>query len=212
MMRAFRTALVQLRVCEDRVKNLSNAAKMIAKAKGNGAKLVALPECFNSPYGTQFFSQYAEIIPTGPTCKMLSQAAKEHSIYLIGGTFPEMENDKYYNTCTVWNPQGQLIAKYRKLHLFDIDIPGKITFKESEILGSGNALVVFNIEETKIGLGICYDMRFEELAKLYRLQGCELLVYPGMYLRKCGLPNFPVYIKPKNTTAIFHHGLLQHLK
>lgn len=182
-MRAFRTALVQLQVCEDRIKNLTNAAKMIAKAKENGAKLIALPECFNSPYGTQFFSEYAETPSAGPTCEMLSRAAKEHSVYLIGGTFPEVDNDKYYNTCTVWNPQGQLIAKYRKMHLFDIDIPGKITFKESEVLGAGNELVSFNMEGTKVGLGICYDMRFEELAKLYRLQGCELLVYPGRYFQ-----------------------------
>lgn len=179
-MRAFRAALIQLKVCEDRLKNIEHAAKMIAKAKENGAKVVALPECFNSPYGTKFFSEYAETISEGPTCKMLSQAAKMNSVYLIGGTFPELEGDKYYNTCTVWNPEGQLIAKYRKMHLFDIDIPGKITFKESEVLGAGNKLVTFNIDDTKVGLGICYDMRFEEFAKLYRLQGCELLIYPGM--------------------------------
>lgn len=182
-MRVFRTALVQLQVCEDRVTNLINAAKMISKAKENGAKLVALPECFNSPYGTSFFSQYAEPALTGPTCKMLSEAAKEHSVYLVGGTFPELDDNKFYNTCTVWNPQGQLIAKYRKMHLFDIDIPKKITFKESEILSAGNELVTFNLEGTKVGLGICYDMRFEELAKLYRLQGCELLIYPGRFLQ-----------------------------
>lgn len=181
MMRAFRAALVQLQVCEDRLKNLANAAQHIAKAKENGAKLVTLPECFNSPYGTNFFSEYAESVLTGPTSKMLSQAAKEHSIYLIGGTFPEIDGDKYYNTCTVWNPQGELIAKYRKMHLFDIDIPGKITFKESDVLGAGNELAMFNMEGTKVGLGICYDIRFEELAKLYRLQGCELLVYPGRF-------------------------------
>lgn len=178
MMRAFRAALVQLQVCEDRLKNLSNAAKRITEAKENGAKLVALPECFNSPYGTKFFSEYAESL-TGPTCNMLSQTAKDNSIYLIGGTFPEKEGDQYFNTCTVWNPQGKLIAKYRKMHLFDIDIPGKITFKESEILQPGNELVTFNMDGIKVGLGICYDMRFEELAKLYRLQGCDLMVYPG---------------------------------
>lgn len=180
-MRAFRAALVQLQVCEDRSKNITNAAKLIAKAKQNGAKLIALPECFNSPYGTQFFSEHAEVVCKGPTSEMLSRAAKEHCVYLIGGSFPEIDNNKYYNTCTIWNPQGQLIAKYRKMHLFDIDIPGKMTFKESEVLTAGNELVTFDLEGIKVGIGICYDMRFEELAKLYRLQGCELLVYPGMW-------------------------------
>ncbi|KAJ8944931.1 hypothetical protein NQ318_013079 [Aromia moschata] len=181
MMRLFRAALVQMKVGKDRGQNLANAARLIADAKKGGAKLVALPECFNSPYGTKFFNEYAETIPDGPTCEMLSNAAKEHSIYLVGGTFPEIENDKLYNTCTVWSPDGELLAKYRKMHLFDIDIPGGITFKESDVLRAGNELVTFNIEGVKVGLGICYDMRFEELAKLYRLQGCEILIYPGAF-------------------------------
>lgn len=179
--RKFKAALIQLMVQKDRNKNLENAFNLIKKAKNDGAKLVALPECFNSPYGTSFFKEYAEEINCGPTCNMLSKAAKENQIYLIGGTFPEVENSKYYNTCTVWDPNGNLIAKYRKMHLFDIDIPGKITFKESDILSSGNELSIFTMENMKIGIGICYDLRFEELAKLYRLNGCELLVYPGAF-------------------------------
>lgn len=180
MMRLFRAALVQLKVTEDRSKNLERAANLIQKAKYLGAKLVALPECFNSPYGTKFFKQYAESIPNGPTSEMLAKAARDYNVYLVGGTFPEVENNQYYNTCTVWNPEGELIAKYRKMHLFDIDIPGKITFQESDILSPGNELVTFDIEGIKVGLGICYDLRFEEMAKLYRLQGCHVLIYPGM--------------------------------
>nr|CAI5830260.1 unnamed protein product [Callosobruchus analis] len=180
-MKLFRSALLQLSVCEDRLKNLERAAKLIQQAKDLGAKLVALPECFNSPYGTKFFEEYAETIPNGPTCDMLSKAAKENNIFLVGGTFPEKDNNKFYNTCTVWNPDGQLIAKYRKMHLFDIDIPGKITFKESETLHPGNELVTFDFEGVKVGLGICYDLRFEELAKLYRLMNCQLLIYPGAF-------------------------------
>lgn len=181
MQRGFRAALVQMNVGTDRTKNLQNASGLIAKAKKEGAKLVALPECFNSPYGTNFFGEYAEKIPDGPTCKMLSKAAKENKIFLVGGTFPEIDQLHYYNTCTVWDPDGELIARYRKMHLFDIDIPGGITFKESDILRAGNEMAFFKIDNVKIGLGICYDMRFEELAKLYRLQGCELLIYPGAF-------------------------------
>ncbi|EFA07337.1 omega-amidase NIT2 [Tribolium castaneum] len=177
----FRAALVQCLVGKDRLKNLENASNLIHKAKSNGAQLVALPECFNSPYGTKFFDEYAESIPDGPTSKMLSEAAKKHSIYIIGGTFPERDDNKLYNTCTVWNPNGDLIAKFRKMHLFDIDIPGGITFKESDILCSGRDLVTFEMFGVTVGLGICYDLRFEELAKLYRIKGCKLLVYPGAF-------------------------------
>ncbi|KAJ8926058.1 hypothetical protein NQ315_009913 [Exocentrus adspersus] len=181
MMRLFRAALIQSRVGKDHAKNLDNASRLIAEAKKGGAHLVALPECFNSPYGTKFFNEYAEAIPDGPTCNMLSKAAKEHSVYLVGGTFPEVENGKFYNTCTVWNPEGNLLCKYRKMHLFDIDIPGGITFKESDVLHAGDEPVTFDFEGVRIGLGICYDLRFEELAKLYRLQGCEVLIYPGAF-------------------------------
>lgn len=177
----FKTALIQLMVGKERDKNLENASNLIKEAKQNGAKLIALPECFNSPYGTNFFKEYAEEIPNGPTCNMLSKSAKENSIYLVGGTFPEVEDSKYYNTCTVWDPNGKLIIKYRKMHLFDIDIPGKITFKESDILSSGKELGMFKMDDVQIGLGICYDLRFEELAKLYRLNGCKMLIYPGAF-------------------------------
>ncbi|KAF2896614.1 hypothetical protein ILUMI_09557 [Ignelater luminosus] len=181
MNKGFRAALLQLNVGKDRTSNLENAVDHIKKAKEGGAKLVALSECFNSPYGVKFFNEYAENIPDGPSCKMLSKAAKDNSIYLVGGTIPEREDSKLFNTCTVWNPDGEMIAKYRKMHLFDIDIPGGITFKESDALSAGNELVTFCIDDIKIGLGICYDLRFEELAKLYRLQGCELLIYPGAF-------------------------------
>lgn len=181
MQRGFRAALIQLKVGKDRTVNLRNAAEQIAKAKSAGARLIALPECFNSPYGTNFFNEYAESIPNGPTSEMLAKAAKEHGVYLVGGTFPEIDGGKFYNTCTVWNPEGELLVKYRKMHLFDIDIPGGITFKESDILTAGNELATFTVDNVKVGLGVCYDIRFEELAKLYRLQGCELLIYPGAF-------------------------------
>ncbi|ENN70795.1 omega-amidase NIT2 [Dendroctonus ponderosae] len=181
VMRTIRTALIQSRVGANRSENLENARKLISQAKTLGAQLISLPECFNSPYGTKFFNEYAESIPNGPTSEMLSKAAKDNNVYLVGGTFPEIENSKYYNTCTVWNPEGKLIAKYRKMHLFDIDIPGGITFKESDVLAAGNSLATFDLEGTKIGLGICYDLRFEELAKLYRLQGVEILIYPAAF-------------------------------
>nr|AEE63054.1 unknown [Dendroctonus ponderosae] len=181
VMRTIRTALIQSRVGANRSENLENARKLISQAKTLGAQLISLPECFNSPYGTKFFNEYAESIPNGPTSEMLSKAAKDNNVYLVGGTFPEIENSKYYNTCTVWNPEGKLIAKYRKMHLFDIDIPGGITFKESDVLAAGNSLATFDLEGTKIGRGICYDLRFEELAKLYRLQGVEILIYPAAF-------------------------------
>jgi omega-amidase len=179
--RTLRIGCVQLKVGANKTVNVTNALNKIREAKLKGAELVCLPECFNSLYGTKYFDEYAETIP-GETTNLLSEIAKELQIYLVGGTIPERDNTgKLYNTSTVWGKSGELLAKYRKMHLFDISIPGGITFKESDALSSGNDLAIFDIGDFKIGLGICYDIRFEELAKLYRKKGCNMIIYPGAF-------------------------------
>ncbi|XP_073421316.1 omega-amidase NIT2 isoform X2 [Dendrobates tinctorius] len=154
-MAKFKLALVQLLVSPVKSDNLKKASELIKKAAQQGAQIVALPECFNSPYGTTFFPEYAEKIP-GQSTQMLSDIAKECGIYLIGGSIPEEDCGKLYNTCTVFGPDGTLLIKHRKIHLFDIDVPGKIRFQESETLSPGDSLSVF-------------DTR------------CQLLVYPGAF-------------------------------
>jgi len=173
-------------VSQDKGENIKRAVKLISDAKSKGASMIVLPECFNCPYGTKYFPNYAEEIPNGETCRALSDVAKHHEIYLVGGSIPEKEGDKLYNTCTVWSPQGQLLCKHRKVHLFDIDIPGGIRFKESDNLSPGNSLTTFNMDNLKIGIGICYDVRFNEMAKLYRKKGVDMLIYPGAFNMKTG--------------------------
>lgn len=143
------------------------------------------------PYGCQYFPQYAEtILPIpppkdqSPSWHTLSSIAVEAKAYLIGGSIPEFvpETKKYYNTSLVFSPAGNLIATHRKTHLFDIDIPGKITFKESDVLSPGNKVTIFDLPEYgKIGLAICYDVRFPELATIAARKGAFLLVYPGAF-------------------------------
>lgn len=102
----------------NKLENLVHATNCIRKTvESDKPKIVALPECFNSPYGTKYFNEYAETIPDGKTCKTLSDLAKELNVYLIGGTIPECDeiDNKLYNTCTIWSPTGDLIAKYRKV-------------------------------------------------------------------------------------------------
>ena len=176
----FRLALVQLAVTASKADNLSRAAKLIKEAASKGAKVVALPECFNSPYGTSYFPEYAEKIP-GPSTETLMKVAKENSIFLIGGSIPEEDDGKLYNTCTVYNPEGNMVAKHRKVHLFNIDIPGKIRFQESETLSPGNTFTTFETPFGKFGVGICYDIRFAELGQIYAKEGCSVLIYPGAF-------------------------------
>ncbi|XP_014859569.1 PREDICTED: omega-amidase NIT2 [Poecilia mexicana] len=180
VMSKFRLAVVQLQVSSDKANNLSKVRRLVKEAAGQGGKVVLLPECFNSPYGTSFFSKYAEKIP-GETTQMLSEVAKENKLHLVGGSIPEEDGGKLYNTCAVFGPEGELILKHRKIHLFDIDVPGKIRFQESETLSPGNSLSTFDTPFCRVGVGICYDMRFAELAQLYNRKGCQLLVYPGAF-------------------------------
>lgn len=157
--RTLRIACIQLKVGSNKTENVARALEKIREAKSKGAELVSLPECFNSPYGTKYFPDYAEEIPTGDTSQFLSKISKELGIYLIAGSIPERSNNKLFNTSTIWGPQGDLLATYRKMHLFDIDIPGEITFKESDNLSAGDGLAIFNVKDFKIGVGICYDIR-----------------------------------------------------
>lgn len=178
--RKFTIALIQMRIKSSKSDNLQHAADLIEDAVKRGSSLIALPECFNSPYGTQYFAEYAENIP-GETSDFLSGLAKRHGVFLIGGSIPERDAAKLYNTCMVFGPDGTLLAKHRKLHLFDIDVPGRITFKESSVLSAGNTFTMFETPMCKVGIGICYDMRFAELAQVYAQSGCKLLVYPGAF-------------------------------
>ncbi|PGH12858.1 hypothetical protein AJ80_06567 [Polytolypa hystricis UAMH7299] len=184
-------ALVQLASGADKAVNLSHARSKVLEAAKAGASLIVLPECFNSPYGTQYFPKYAETLLPSPPSKeqspsfhALSSIAAEAKAYLIGGSIPEFvpESKKYYNTSLVFSPTGSLIATHRKTHLFDIDIPGKIRFKESEVLTAGNKITIVDLPEYgKVGLAICYDVRFPESAMIAARNGCFLLVYPGAF-------------------------------
>jgi omega-amidase len=175
----------------DKAVNLSHARSKVLEAARSGASLIVLPECFNSPYGTAYFPKYAEtLLPSppsesaSPSFHALSSMAKEASAYLVGGSIPEYapEIKKYYNTSLVFSPAGNLIATHRKTHLFDIDIAGKIKFKESEVLSPGNKVTVIDLPEYgKIALAICYDIRFPELAMIAARKGCFLLIYPGAF-------------------------------
>lgn len=130
-----RLALIQLSVGANKATNLSHAASKVREAAQKGARVVCLPECFNSPYGTQHFPEFAEAVPDGESCLALKAMAVDNKVLLVGGSIPERATEggaeRLYNTLTVWSPDGQMVAKHRKMHLFDIDIPGRMTFKES---------------------------------------------------------------------------------
>lgn len=176
----FQLALCQMKVGMDKKQNLAAAESMIRKAAGNGARVIALPEMFNCPYSNKYFREYAED-DKGETVQFLSSLAKDLNIYLIGGSIPELDQDAVYNTSFSFDTEGNIIGKHRKIHLFDIDVKGGIRFKESDTLTPGNSATVFETEFCKIGVAICYDVRFPELFRKMTLEGVKLVILPGAF-------------------------------
>lgn len=176
-----KVALIQCKVTADKAANLAAMKSRIIAAAENGAQLIVLPECWNSPYAVTAFASYAETIP-GPTSRFLSDMARETKTFLVGGSFPESEDGNIYNTSLTYSPSGELLGKHRKVHLFDVDVPGKIRFIESETLSPGNSTTLIDLAGYgKIGIGICYDIRFPELSMIAARQGAFALVYPGAF-------------------------------
>ncbi|KAI5669640.1 hypothetical protein M9H77_19493 [Catharanthus roseus] len=181
----FMIGLCQLSVTDDKERNILHARTAIVEAAEKGAKLVLLPEIWNSPYSNDSFPVYAEDIDAGfdksPSTAMLSEVARLLKVTIIGGSIPERSGDKLYNTCCVFGTDGELKAKHRKLHLFDIDVPGEFSFMESDTLTAGETPTIVDTEVGRIGIGICHDIRFQELAMLYAARGAHLLCYPGAF-------------------------------
>lgn len=171
----------QIRVSAKPEEALGIAEAACKCAAGLHADLVVLPEMFCCPYETANFPLYAQ--PEGgqiwTECREL---AKSYGLYLSAGSMPELGFDgSVYNTAYVFDRNGSQIAKHRKMHLFDIDVKGGQSFKESDTLTAGNRITVFDTEFGKMGLCICYDFRFPELCRLMALQGAEVILVPAAF-------------------------------
>lgn len=192
--KTFKLALIQMEVQRNKAKNVLRAKEMIQEAASNGANVVVLPEMFISNYDRNSFEENAEPIvnykedESATAARMLSEAAKENDVYVIGGSIPEKREDGWvYNTSACFNKNGDLAAKYSKMHLFDIDIPGKATFLESEFLKPGTSFATFDTEYCKFGLGICYDVRFPDFSHvLCREMGADFLIFPAAFTKHTG--------------------------
>jgi predicted amidohydrolase len=190
-------ALCQMQVVDNKNLNVKKALQMIKESSKEDIQLVILPEMFNCPYENSKFEEYAEYMDASPTLKSMSSAASKFDIHLVAGSIPEKTDEGIYNTSFVFDNQGEIIGFHRKMHLFDIDVPGKITFKESDTLKSGNDITVVNTELGKIGIGICYDIRFPELSRIMALKGADILVFPGAFNMTTGPAHWETLIRTR---------------
>lgn len=184
-----RVALVQMLVGSCKASNLTKAANFISKAKQQGAEFVVLPECFNSPYGTKFFPEYAEpILPGNTSFDCIAEAARINKVWVLAGSIPEVEESskKLFNSSMCFNPLGELVAVHRKVHLFRINSE-TVKFDEAEVLTAGDAPTVVDLGDgVSCGLGICFDIRFPQLSLEYVRRGTTFLVYPGAFNKVTG--------------------------
>lgn len=175
-----RIGLCQMPVTDDKQENRRKAGEMIAQAVEQGANIVMLPEMFNCPYDNSCFPIYGE--PAGgETWKFLSETAEKHHIYLIGGSIPELEDGNIYNTCFIFDPTGKQIGRHRKVHLFDIDVPGGQRFMESDTLTAGNTMTLVDTEYGKLAVAICFDIRFTEFFRVMALEGAQMICIPAAF-------------------------------
>jgi len=173
-------ASIQLAQKATKRETYAHIRELIDSIPDGAANLVMLPEMWNGPYEAKRFPDFAEP-EGGPSWQFLSALAKERHVYLCGGSIAEREGDRVYNTAYVFDPNGQQIAKHRKMHLFDIDVKGGQRFFESDTLSPGNSVTVFSTPFCKMGLCICYDFRFPELARLMVDAGAKVILVPAAF-------------------------------
>ncbi len=196
-MTKIKLALCQMNVVDNKKENLKTARLMIEESVSKNADFIILPEMFNCPYSNNKFIEYGEEEQDSQTLSEISKLAKTNNIYILAGSIPEIEGNKLFNTSYLFDKHGNIIAKHRKMHLFDIDIKGKITFKESDVLTAGNDFTIADTEFGKIGIGICYDIRFPELARIMVENGALLLIYPGAFNMTTGPKHWELLFKSR---------------
>lgn len=197
MKKNFKIALCQTKVYLDKDESLNNAILRIKEAARNGAKIIALPEMFNCPYSGENFKKYAEDEVDSKTLRLLADVCEEEKVHLIAGSIPEVEEEKVYNTSFIISPTGKIIGKFRKLHLFDIDITNGTRFFESHSITKGNEITVLETEYCKIGVCICYDIRFPELIRQMALMDVKLIFVPAAFSTTTGPKHWELLFKAR---------------
>ena len=176
-----KVAAIQMPTVKDKMQNIRTAGTYMEKIKVEQPDFVILPEMFCCPYQTENFPIYAEK-EGGPSWQAMSDYAGKYHIYLIAGSMPEVdEAGNVYNTSYIFDRDGKQIGKHRKTHLFDINVKNGQYFKESDTLTSGDHATVFATEFGKMGVMICYDIRFPEFARTMALDGARMIFVPAAF-------------------------------
>lgn len=197
-MNKFTVAVLQLDSQDDVQKNLDTVVSFIEEAAARGAKLITMPESMN--YVGLDNAGHAEEIPGGPTFQLMSEQAKKYGVWLhCGSIYEKNPNDpRPFNSTMVIDPQGNLAAKYHKIHPFDVVIPNGPVNRESERICPGNEIVTVDTGEVgHLGLSICYDMRFAEMYRIMALEGAQILLMPADFTMPTGKDHWETILRTR---------------
>ncbi|MBO3035301.1 carbon-nitrogen hydrolase family protein [Burkholderia pseudomallei] len=193
----FPVAALQMVSTPDRERNLAEAGRLIADAAASGARLVLLPEyfCFMGHQDTDKLA-LAEAYRDGPIQRFLAERAKAHGIWVIGGTLPlkAPEPSRVLNTTLVFDPQGREAARYDKIHLFNFE-KGDESFDEARTIRPGDAVRTFDAPFGRVGLSVCYDLRFPELYR--RMGDCAMIVVPSAFTYTTGRAHWETLLRAR---------------
>lgn len=187
---------VQLMVGRDKAENLRRACVLIRRAAEQGAQLVMLPEMFCCPYENEMFRPNSEE-QGGPAQQALSALSRELGIWIVGGTIPEREGKKLYNTCYVYDDQGRQAARHRKIHLFDVNVEGGQYFMESDTFAPGNDITLLDTPWGRLGLCVCFDLRFKELCRVMTLRGARMILAPAAFNMTTGPAHWELLLRQR---------------
>jgi predicted amidohydrolase len=192
-----RIAVCQMRSGADVGANLEKADRLLHEAAGGGADVAILPELFPYLGPRAGVADVAEVLPEGPVASMLAAAAARDGIWVVGGSVHERDDGRIYNTSPLFDRSGELVARYRKIHLFDVELEGQPAFRESATFTAGAELVTHQIEDVRAGLAICYDLRFPELFRGVMVLGAELLTLPSQFQHQTGVAHWGVLLRAR---------------
>jgi predicted amidohydrolase len=193
-----RVACVQLTSRDDKASNLEAAERLVARAASTGADIVVLPEKWNAIGGVAVLRAAAEPLDGGESVEAMAGWARTHGITLVGGSITERREgrEKLSNTSVAFDPDGTVVAVYRKIHLFDVEVGGHV-YRESEAEEPGEEPVVARVEDWAIGLSVCYDIRFPELYRILALEGAELVTVPAHFTTPTGKDHWHVLLRAR---------------
>ena len=191
----FKLAVCQLRTETDWDQTMKKTEHMVFEAAENGAQVVVLPEMFNCPYAREYFKEFASRGHEASVAAM-SRWAKENGVLLVGGSVPERDGEKLYNSCFVFDAQGRQIARHRKVHLFDVDLPG-MHFHESHTFAPGQDITTFETPWGVMGAAVCFDVRFPELFRAMAVRGAKVIFLPAQFNMKTGPAHWECSLKSR---------------